>query len=540
VIPQSIRWRLALSYAAIALLAALVLGAVLLTILQSYYSQRELDYLRGNAKAIGQGLSIMIESHVPTQALQLQVENFSFLSQTRVRALDTKGQVLQDSGVPKPVDVAVGTVKRAFFIRDQRDQSGGGSPSDYVRIISIGNGLTGGNVLTETLPITKTALRLEMPLPDGGEVVAYKSMPVAGALYGFGLNPDVALDERRSNQVVRQPFSDDAGTLLGYVELSDGPAYGRDILDSVARGWALSSAVAVLLAAGAGWLVSRRISAPVLALTAATARMAAGDLGARAGVAGEDEFGRLGRSFNIMAGRVETTICALRRFVSDAAHELHTPLTALRTNLELAAGEGGDSAQRAFVERAQEQIERLEALTGELLDLSRIEADLGKDHYAPLDLAALTRRTSELYASRAEQAGLAFELDGPEGAVTIRGSQERVTRVLDNLLDNAIKFTPGGGMVSVKLRQQGGWAELWVQDTGIGIPVDDLPQLFSRFHRGHNATSYPGSGLGLAIVAAIVEGHGGQVTAENTAPGARFCVRLPLAGHETSQVFLNL
>jgi signal transduction histidine kinase len=89
--------------------------------------------------------------------------------------------------------------------------------------------------------------------------------------------------------------------------------------------------------------------------------------------------------------------------------------------------------------------------------------------------------------------------------------------------------------VSVSLRQQGEWAEFHVQDTGIGIPVDDLPQLFSRFHRGHNATAYPGSGLGLAIVAAIVEEHGGQVTAENTVPGACFHLRLPLAGQKSGQ-----
>jgi signal transduction histidine kinase len=267
----------------------------------------------------------------------------------------------------------------------------------------------------------------------------------------------------------------------------------------------------------------------VLALTAATAHMAAGDLGTRAVVAGEDEFGCLGLSFNVMAGRVETTIRALRRFVSDAAHELHTPLTALRTNLELAAGEGIDSARLAFIERAQEQVERLETLAGDLLDLSRIEAGVNNDQPISLDLMALVRRTSELYASRAEQAGLSFDLDVPEGTITIQGNQERVSRALGNLLDNAIKFTPGGGAVSLSLRQQGQWAELWVQDTGIGIPTDDLPQLFSRFHRGHNATAYPGSGLGLAIVAAIVEGHGGQVAAENTASGARFCLRLPLA-----------
>jgi signal transduction histidine kinase len=520
VIFRSIRWRLALTYAAIALLAALVLGAVLLAILQSYYNQRELDYLRGNATAIGQGLSIMIESKVPAEAIQLQVENFSFLSQTRVRALDTNGQVLQDSGVPKQVDVGVGTVRRTILIKGQAE---GKPSSDYVRFIAIGGGLA------ETISITQTAVRFALPVPENVGDVAYKSMPVAGAFYGFGLNPDVVPNERRSHQVVRQPFVDDAGALLGYVELSDGPAYGRDILDSVARGWALASAVAILLAAGAGWLVSRRISAPLLALTAATAQMAAGDLGVRASVAGKDEFGRLGRSFNVMAGRVETTIHALRRFVSDAAHELHTPLTALRTNLELAAGEGVDSARLAFIERAQEQVDRLEMLTGDLLDLSRIEAGVNNDQPISLDLMALVRGTSELYASRAEQAGLSFELDVPEGTLTIQGNEERVSRALGNLLDNAIKFTPGGGMVSVSLRQQGQWAELWVQDTGIGIPVDDLPHLFSRFHRGHNATAYPGSGLGLAIVAAIVEGHGGQVVAENTASGARFCLRLPLA-----------
>jgi signal transduction histidine kinase len=97
------------------------------------------------------------------------------------------------------------------------------------------------------------------------------------------------------------------------------------------------------------------------------------------------------------------------------------------------------------------------------------------------------------------------------------------------LLDNALKFTPEGGTINVTLRPTGESAELCVQDSGIGIPAEDLPHLFSRFHRGRNATAYPGSGLGLAIVRAIVASHGGQVTAENASPGARFCVSLPLA-----------
>ncbi len=103
----------------------------------------------------------------------------------------------------------------------------------------------------------------------------------------------------------------------------------------------------------------------------------------------------------------------------------------------------------------------------------------------------------------------------------------QLRRAVGNLLDNACKFTPEGGAINVTVRQSEGWAELCVADTGIGIPADDLPQLFSRFHRGRNVTAYPGSGLGLAIVKAIVASHGGQVTAENASPGARFCVRLP-------------
>ena len=100
-------------------------------------------------------------------------------------------------------------------------------------------------------------------------------------------------------------------------------------------------------------------------------------------------------------------------------------------------------------------------------------------------------------------------------------------RALGNLLDNGIKFMPEGGAVSVGLCQEGEWAELWVENSGIGIPEEDLPRLFERFHRGRNATAYPGSGLGLAIVKAIVEAHGGRVRGENVEQGARFTVWLP-------------
>ncbi len=526
---HSIRWRLSLSFAAIALLAALALGAVLLITLRGYYARRELDYLASNAKAISADLSEMIGSDLPPDALQGQIENLAFLTQTRVRLLGENGKVLQDSGVPTKTDLALGMMKRGFTTVLAADKPS----SDYVALISLGPLVTETvvQVVTETVTMTASGLfETQSVKEEPHTVIAFRSMRAVGTPYGFGLDVEVATDGRRSNQVVRQPFYNAAGKLLGYVELSEGPAYGRDILDSVAVGWAVAGAVAVLLATAVGWLVSRRLTAPLLALTNATQRMAAGDLAARAAVKGRDEPGRLARSFNEMAGQIEATIVALRRFVSDAAHQLHTPLTALRTNLELAADGASGDRQAAYLMRAQGQVARLERLADELLQLSRIEAGANGGDRRPVDLAALVRELAEGQAARAEQAGLGFTLDLPDGAVMVTGYEEQLAGLLENLADNALKFTPAGGSVIVRLRATSGWAELNVIDTGIGIPMDDLPQLFSRFHRGRNAAAYPGSGLGLAIVKAVAESHGGRVVAQNTAAGTRFTVRLPAAG----------
>ena len=386
--------------------------------------------------------------------------------------------------------------------------------------------------MTDTIVITSANLEnligpIEQIERQSGPFEFVSRLPAVGTPYGFGFNPEVASDGRRSRQVVRHPFHNEAGDLLGYVELSEGPAYGRQILESVAWGWAIAGSVAVVLAAGVGWLASRRLSGPLVSLTSITARMAEGDLSARADVVGQDELGSLAQSFNEMAGRVEETVVTLRRFASDAAHELCTPLTALRTDLELAANGKTSAERRALVDRALIQLARLEALTKSLLELARIESSVSKDPDGPVDLGALAREASEPYASQAEQAGLSFHLDlGPEPLVT-QGNASQLRRALGNLLDNALKFTPVGGAVRVGTRRDGEWAVLWVENTGIGVPPDDLPYLFGRFHRGRNATDHPGSGLGLAIVKSIVEGHRGQAEAENTSHGARFSLRLP-------------
>ena len=532
-IPRSIRWRLLLSYAAIALLAALSLGAVLLATLRGYYARQERDYLVGNAQGVANRAARLLALETPTEVLQSEVEVFAFLSQTRVRLCDATGQVLADSGVPESVQVASGVAYpdgSSTFVITQLE-------GPFTSTIS--GTQAAGEFIAEVV-ITEGTVPTEVSAPFPAE-----PMPVVGTFYGFVLGQETTAPVvvgPRSDQSVRTDFYDQTGDLLGTVELSDGPAYGREIVNSVARAWAIAGGVAVVLAAGVGWLVSRQMSSPLLALTGVTAQMAAGDLSARADVARQDEFGTLARSFNLMAGRVEETVTTLRRFVSDAAHELHTPLTALRTNLELVA-EAGSEEEGRFVAQAQKQVAQLETLTQGLLDLSRFEAGIASVSREPLDLAALVRQVSEVYASRAQQAGVTFALDLPETPVTVLGNTDQLCRAIGNLLDNALKFTPAGGSVTLRLRpssrsgrgsgqalglrQDGGDVALWVQDSGIGIPEEDLPHLFERFHRGRNATAYPGSGLGLAIVKAIVEVHGGRVRGENIKQGARFTMWLP-------------
>lgn len=601
-IPRSVRWRLPLSYAAIALLAALVLGGVLVAVLQDYYDQFEVDYLRRQVLAIGESVEqTLTQTDVPTTALEAQVDGFSLLSQARVQVLDVDGQLLADSG---PFDAYAGrvapswqmpTFQLTFRAAGDRERVLPGLPQPvstlpfsstaFVSSDPISTPLAAREVVPFpsrefTPPLTRLTIEgtdpfsrglpLLPPSSDGvmllidpqddsmvffnRDVIIRRrvvsetnaTMPAdftvwsdsradidsrdlwrgvfaVGEFLGSDLSVEEAsMSDRRSDHVVRWPIGDAAGDPQGFVELSEGPAYGREIVGRVARGWMLASGVAVLLAAGVGWIVSRRISAPLVILTDVTAQMAAGNLSARADVARQDEFGTLAGSFNRMADQVEDTVVALRRFVSDAAHEIHTPLTALRTNLELAPDD-------EFVRRAQSQVERLEALTQGLLDLSTIEAEVREatEDRAPVVLTPLVREMSELYASRAEQVGLTFDLVLPETEVMVWGDEAQLRRVLGNLLDNGIKFTPGGGSVCVGLRCEGEWAELWVEDTGIGVPEQDLPHLFGRFHRGRNVAAYPGNGLGLAIVKAIVEGHGGRVTGENAGLGTRFTLRLP-------------
>ena len=474
---HSIRWRLPLSYAAIALLATLSLGSVMLLVLKNYYTSLERAYLNDQARALQPIVEQILLSDASPHVLQDQVAGLAFLSQTQIRVLDKTDRVLADS--------SLSSARQAVAVSS--------SPTGMVFNLPT-NSSTPPSATTDFESDNQSGVSVQV-VPLSGQA---QSVPVSTA---------------RSSQVASLKFKNLLGTTL---EVYNGPAYGSDILNTVAIAWAVAGIFSTVLAGLAGWYASRQVTQPVLILTAAARQMETGNLAARVDLPLEkqQEFLSLAHAFNGMAGQVETTVSTLRAFVSDAAHELNTPLTALKTNLELAAAEPNSARRTLFLTRAIEQNQRLETLTHSLLDLSRIEA--AQAPLEPVDLCQLVAETGERFASRAEQAERSFTLLMPENTVTISGNQRQLERALGNLLENALKFTPPGGTITLKLEAD---ATLSVSDTGIGIRPDDLPQLFKRFHRGHNAADYAGNGLGLAIVKAVMDAHAGTVHAESGGPG---------------------
>ncbi len=503
---HSLRWRLPLSYAGIALLAVLALGIALLGTLSGFYQQQELAYLSGNAAAIASEIAPLIETD-ERPLLQSQVDMYAFLTQTRIEVFDAQGQTkLADSGELNNIIPDIALNSEDEILRDSL-----GLSTDEVSIIIEEERELADGTLSTQRTVTRTS-----------------QLSAQGSLYGFNLVETPTAVGERSNFVEESTIIDENGAVIGMIRLSQGPAYGRVILNSVAWGWTIAGSIAILLAALLGWLISRRLTKPLADLTAVTGRMTEGDLSVRTDVERADELGVLGESFNQMAAQVENTVTTLRQFAADAAHELHTPLTALRTDLQLLTEGGSVDEQAQRIQRAQSQAVRLQSLADSLLDLSRLEAEPQSGERPLLNLNQLVQRVGELVASQAEQAGLDFQMTVPKTAVFVHGDDAQLEQAIHNLLENSLKFTPPPGEIVLSLVVKAETAVIMIHDTGIGIPEEDLTHLFSRFHRGKNTANYPGNGLGLAIVKAIITHHEGEVSIKNNETGTKAQIWLPL------------
>ena len=264
--------------------------------------------------------------------------------------------------------------------------------------------------------------------------------------------------------------------------------------------------------------------------------MPAGDLGARSDYQRPDEFGDLSKQFNSMAEQLQKNFAQiqaerdlLRRFISDASHELRTPVTALKNFLTLlpAAAAEDPEVHSEFIAESQVQIEQLEWITSNLLDLTRLDAGLEEFNFDHHDLGALIHRAAAPFLPQAETKHISLEIQHPDPAISVWCDGHRMEVVIRNLLDNALKFTPQGGEIEISGEQTPESNVIWVRDTGIGILPEELPKIFDRFYRGRRANR-DGSGLGLAIARSLVEAQKGQITVESTpGRGSIFSIALP-------------
>jgi two-component system, OmpR family, sensor histidine kinase MprB len=381
--------------------------------------------------------------------------------------------------------------------------------------------------------IGSTTATLGQVIDTTGAVVSGGGLPVTGQvrLVAVNLAPafftTVTVDGNQLREFVEHL---PAGTTVQSGVLVDGGALQIATLLNVSSELkklaALLGAVAlvgVLLAVALGWLVARTALVPLNALTDTVEDLAeTTDVTRRLQPGGPDELGRLRRTFNRLLEALESSRRAQSQLVLDASHELRTPLTSLRTNLEVIRRVEELSAEdrSVLVDDVLVQLQELTDIVGDLAELAR--GDRGPASREALRLDLLVQDEVAVQNTHGRAKDVHFELDAAPCWVV--GSDDGLRRAVNNLLDNARKWSPSGEAVSVACRD----GIVVVRDRGPGIAEADLPHIFDRFYRSPAARGLPGSGLGLAIVAQVVKAEGGTIAADNDPRGgARMTMRLP-------------
>jgi signal transduction histidine kinase len=530
---HSIRWRLVASYVLLTLLSVTVVGLLASEIVRRYTQQQEVKELEANAQSLAQQVLPLMWVNAPSSQIHSLAQAASFLGDVRVRILNRDGEILADSGSPGPSEELI------LIYPPEGSEHFSFQNKAWFNLLMP--------VMDSTFPLTGNDRLILESLPSGTTVqyVQRFSGPW-GERFSFSVHPTSRdnsapqphqenLNIPRSANVIREPIGDSRFP-LGYVELSAGKDYSAAALRTTRRAFLLAGAGATLLAVVVGLVISQRLTSPLRSLQETASRMGSGDLSARAQFKRRDEIGDLAVQFNQMADQLEDNFTqmederdALRRFIADASHELRTPVTALKNFLTLIQGPAAEDPliQSEFLSESQVQVERLEWITRNLLDLSRLDGGLVEMDFASHDLGELIETAAAPFKALAEDGNISLLIQPPEESLNLRCDAARLELVLSNLLDNALKFTPSGGEVAIGAEQTAKVTRLWVQDTGAGIHPEELAHIFDRFYRGrHHST--PGSGLGLAIAKSLVEAQEGYIYAESTlGEGARFIMEFP-------------
>jgi signal transduction histidine kinase len=494
--PRTFQGRLTLAFVAVVAVTLGLVGLLVVNRLGAYFDQQQNDDLAARARGVAQYVILIAESTSTIRAGRPVVSADGLVDTVVVTELSYESQkrIIADRLAQADVEIALGRVGTDFL------------PSP--------NGFFEAFVETQAQP-NQTQERMT----SQAVLVEVSS---AGIPYGVQV-------------VLRNPFT--------YRALAISNVTGLLAIIGL-----LALAVAVVVAAG----LTRRITTPLRRLTEASHDLAEGDFARRVPSDAIDdgpiELSDLGLQFNAMAERLQESVEIIRRdrdrsreFLADVSHELRTPIAALRTFNELLVEGAADdpTARSEFLETSRAQLERLDWLAQNLLELSKLDSGLVLLDLRREDLRTSVEQAIDQAAATARRRGVELAMERPDGAILIRHDPVRIGQVVTNLVGNAIKFTPRGGRVDVRIQPEpGGGASISVADTGIGIDPAEMPRVFDRFFRGSRASEArgSGSGLGLAIVRSIVEIHGGSVSVESRlGAGSTFRVQLPALPRPSSE-----
>jgi histidine kinase len=321
-----------------------------------------------------------------------------------------------------------------------------------------------------------------------------------------------------------------------------GMGFFADFRAAVMEALTIAGLAAALVAALTSLLVARQVVAPLQAMQIASQRIAQGLYHERVKIPEKgnlDELGELAISFNRMAENLEQTESIRRQLLGDVAHELRTPLTAIKGSME-GLVDGVLPADAETYQQIYNEADRLNRLVDDLQELSRVEAGAYELNREAIQVSELVNASSTSLGRQYTEKGVSLEIDLPPGLPSVLADAYRMTQVMSNLLGNALQYTPPGGRVTLSARSQDN--EVWVSvtDTGIGIPAEHLPHIFTRFYRvdksrsresGAGGRAGGGSGIGLTITKHLVEANGGKIWAQSPGmgQGSTFTFSLPAA-----------
>jgi len=324
--------------------------------------------------------------------------------------------------------------------------------------------------------------------------------------------------------------------LVAIVQVASSLELMEEVFHSLFYIFIFGAAASLVVAGGIGWFLAMKALRPVAVITATARRIGAENLNERIEVDNRgDEIGMLAATVNEMIERLEDSFKQIRQFSADASHELKTPLTILKGEMEIALRSTGDaSAMRETITSSLEEVERMSSIVKNLLDLTKIGVEKEAVPMQRVHLEKILLERFEHFRRFALDRGLTLKVVKNERAV-VEADPLRIGQLFYNLIDNAIKYTPKRGRVELSVSRDGGDAVFMVKDTGVGIKEADLPHIFDRFYRVDKARASDtgGAGLGLSICREIAETYGGGISAKSpSGKGTTFMVRLPLVPGE--------